>query len=211
MGFNSGFKGLKTTKLPLHSMDCSITQEIEIQRPLFQDIRLLLTTIRSSSSHYLRLSSGSRGHTDGQIDRQMGITKVIGVLGFVNAPTSHQNNSINFTDRSQNSWTFCISPIDTIPPSPLSLSLAFISSLFIAYWFIMNGKSFRQVWFTVDFKPRNEDNQHSACPPPLLHKRWRRNSLPSTFHTCFCDDVGRDQGTEKQLKYSELEALCTKL
>ena len=141
----------------------------------------------------------------------MGITKVIGaLLRFVNAPTSHQNNSINFTDRSQNSWTLCISSIETIPLS-LSLSLAFTSTLFIAYWFIMNGKSVRQVWFTVGFKPRNEDNQHSAGPPPLLHKRWRRNSLPSPFRTCFCDDGGKDQGTEKQLKYSELEALCRKL
>jgi hypothetical protein len=151
--------------------------------------------------------------TDKQTDRQMGITQVIdALLGFVNVPISHQNNSINFRDRGQNCWTLCISSIETIPLSlslSLCLSLAFTSTLFIAYWFIMNGKSVRQVWFTVDFKPRNEDNQHSAGP--LLHKRWRRNSLPSPFHTCFCDDGGRDQGTEKQLKYSELEALCRKL
>ena len=60
---------LETTKLSLHIMDCGITQKTEIPRPLFQD-RLLLTAIRSSFSYYLCLSSGSRGHTDGQIDRQ---------------------------------------------------------------------------------------------------------------------------------------------
>lgn len=64
----------------------------------------------------------------------------------------------------------------------------------------MSGKSVRQVWFTVDFKPRNEDNQHSAGPP-LLHKRWRRNSLPSPFRTCFCDD-----GAEIKEQKSSLRA-----
>jgi len=61
---------LKTTKLSLHITDCRITQKTEIPRPLFQDIILLLTTIRSSFPYYLFQSSGSRGYTDGQIDRQ---------------------------------------------------------------------------------------------------------------------------------------------
>lgn len=78
----------------------------------------------------------------------------------------------------------------------------------------MNATSGRQARRTVDFKLRNEDQQHSASRqertgPPLLHTRSR--GTPLLFGSCFCDDGGGDQGREKQLTYSEVETLRRQL